>query len=305
MKPGPVAFVAGSFTNRRKQRLYTRTYAPKGKPGALLFVHHGLGEHCGRYDKVCRQLADSGVAVYCYDAFGHGRSEPLDADSRAFIESYGYLVDDLCDYMDSVPEQRQAQADRRPPVFLLGHSMGGLVAVLAALRRQQGLAGVMLHSPALDVEWTTVLRIQAALGSVLASLIPRARVVPAVRPEDMSQDPAVVADYIADPLNTVGPVRALTGNQMLQGFAEVGRRAGEVVLPVYVAHGTKDACTSISASRRFVEGPGGVSSHDKIFRPVESGYHELLMGPEAEACTAELVGWMRGRGASLAPPSRL
>ncbi|PNH07227.1 hypothetical protein TSOC_006311 [Tetrabaena socialis] len=193
-----IAGTPGTFLNARAQRLHTLAYRPARLPAsALLFVHHGLGEHCGRYDK--------------------------------------------------------AAGPRR--------------------------------------------RVQAMMGGLMAALVPRARLVPAVRPQDMSQDPQVVADYISDPLNTVGPVRARTGNEMLRGFHAINAAASQLTLPVFVAHGTRDACTNAAASRRFVEGPGGVSSEDRVFRSVEGGFHELLHGPEWEACTRELLAWMRARGA--------
>ncbi|KXZ45342.1 hypothetical protein GPECTOR_56g439 [Gonium pectorale] len=327
-----IAAVSGVFINKRGQRLHTLRYAPPAgwSPGALLILHHGLAEHCGRYDKVCRLLAENGVEVFAYDAHGHGKSEPQDPASRAHISSYTHLVDDLSGVMDALlagfegpgaapasdpePEvsapagsmaalkqQKQggSQRRRRPPVFLLGHSMGGLVTALLCLKRQDEVAGLMLHSPALDVEWTPLLRVQAMVGGLLATLVPHARVVPAVRPEDMSQDPKVVAEYVTDPLNTVGNLQARSANELLRGMAELQRAAPELRLPVYVCHGSRDACTSAAASRRFVEGPGGVSSVDRVFRGVEGGYHELLHGPEWEDCARELLEWMRGRAASV------
>ncbi len=77
------------------------------------------------------------------------------------------------------------------------------------------------------------------------------------------------------------------------GGLQVGKNASKLKLPVYVAHGTKDACTSAAASRRFVEGTDGVSSADKTFRSVEGGYHELLHGPEWRDCTQHIADWIK------------
>ena len=54
------------------------------------------------------------------------------------------------------------------------------------------------------------------MGGLLALLVPHARIVPAVRPEDFSPDAAVVAEFKADPLNTLGPTRARTANETLK-----------------------------------------------------------------------------------------
>lgn len=136
------------------------------------------------------------------------------------------------------------------------------------------------------------------MGGLLASLVPRKPLVPAVRPEDMSQDPRVVQEYVEDPLNYVGPVRARTAHQCLAACGEVNRRAPEITVPVYACHGQLDRCTSVSASRKFVEGPGGVSSRDKTYRLVAGGYHELLHGPEWRECTMEVVRWIKERCAA-------
>ncbi|KAK9862242.1 hypothetical protein WJX84_007942 [Apatococcus fuscideae] len=90
------------------------------------------------------------------------------------------------------------------PAFIGGQSMGGLVALHVALADQSHWRGILLCSAAVDIEWTSLLRVQAQLGGLLSRLIPRSRIVPAVRPEDMSTDADTVRGYVEDPLNTVG-----------------------------------------------------------------------------------------------------
>jgi acylglycerol lipase len=81
--------------------------------------------------------------------------------------------------------------------------MGGLVAAYSALRNQSQWAGLILNSPLINIEWTFVLRLQAKLAAVLAWAVGRAKIVPAVRVEDMSQDPEVVSWSSAEWL--IGP----------------------------------------------------------------------------------------------------
>eukprot|EP00798_Chlamydomonas_sp_ICE-L_P010662 gene10662-12344_t len=308
------------LVNKRGHRLYTVSYtaalAAKSKPHARLFWHHGLGEHIGRYDKLFLRMADAGIYVYSFDAHGHGKSDPVAKAERALVMDYHHLVSDFYLNADSVLQQpstapapasspfplpvedfflhadsvlQQPSTAEPLPAFVGGQSMGGLVACLVALERQHMWKGLLLHSAAVDAEWTTMLRIQASIGNVLASLVPRARIVAAVRPEDMSQDPAVVQHYLEDPLNTVGNVCARTGNELLKGFRLLGEEGGKLSLPLYAAHGSLDRCTSRSAAKALLK---MASSTDKTWNEVEGGYHELLKGPEAVACTETMTQWI-------------
>ncbi|GAX72846.1 hypothetical protein CEUSTIGMA_g301.t1 [Chlamydomonas eustigma] len=296
------------IVNKRGQRLYCKKFEPlTQRPIARLYFHHGLSEHASRYDKVFSRMSDSGITVCTYDAHGHGKSDPHEKLERSLVWQFKHLVEDFYEVVDNF-ESREAEILRilkalvinppKPvPVFLGGHSMGGLVAAHAALSPPPHFqwAGLLLHSPALDVEWNAMLRIQAQLGSVMSTLIPKARIVPAVRPEDMSQDPSVVQDYLSDPLNTIGNVCARTGNEILTAFRQLGRRSKDLCLPIYIAHGTNDRCTSFAASSRFLK---DVSSSDKTFNDFPGGYHELLHGPEWRDATDSMTRWIAKRSAT-------
>ena len=87
------------------------------------------------------------------------------------------------------------------PIIAAGHSLGGLIAVHLLVRRQKDFAGLVLQSAAIDVEWTPILKCQAFIGDCIASCCPFSKIVPAVRPDDMSEDPKVVQ------VRTAGQVR--------------------------------------------------------------------------------------------------
>jgi acylglycerol lipase len=281
-----VKFQEGKRKNSRDQQLHTVQYLPdQGAPKAVLVWHHGYGEHLGRYKPVFDQLGDAGIAVYAQEAHGHGNSEPLDQPSRCLIWDWRHLVDDCIDFSKEVREQTGPSV----PHFIGGQSMGGLVAALVALQNQSAWAGLILCSAAIDVEWTPMLRFQSKIGNLMAALIPRARIVPAVRLEDMSPDPAVVEDMRNDPFNFVGPVRARTGNELLKAFGEVARREAELTLPIYAHHGDTDRTTSLTAVKRLLQ---NCQSQDVTLNVVPGGYHELFMGPEKEQVTSALRDWM-------------
>ncbi|GFH26723.1 hydrolase_4 domain-containing protein [Haematococcus lacustris] len=208
-------------------------------------------------------------------------------------------LDDLALVVGDALRGAEVEGEAAVPMFLGGQSMGGLVAAHAALGSQPAWSGLILHSAALGVEWTPVLKAQAPVGALLGKLLPRARIVPAVRPEDMSPDPKAVAAYMSDPLNTVGPVAARTGAVLLDAFQSLAKRNAAFTLPIYAAHGTHDKCTSLPAVRRMVS---EASSRDKQLREVEGGYHELLLGEEADNCIRPLVAWIQQHAA---PRSKL
>ncbi len=115
------------------------TPKPEGLPKAVVVVAHGFGEHSGRYQNLVDALVPSGYAIYAPDHRGHGRSE----GHRALIDKHTYLLDDL----DRV-FARAATDYPGLPVFLLGHSMGGNIALASALAHQDRLAGLILSGPA-------------------------------------------------------------------------------------------------------------------------------------------------------------
>lgn len=180
---------------------------------------------------VFSDFAAAGIAVATYDAAGHGTSHARAAAAGTaaagdfgLVPDWRGLVSDFMAFAVSAASGgggavgcggAAPPAPAGTPLFLGGHSMGGLVAALAAAAWQGGdgrngsslvlppppaprppLAGLVLSSAAVDVEWTPILRIQAPLGGLMAAVMPRARIVPAVRPEDMSTDAATVAAYV-------------------------------------------------------------------------------------------------------------
>ena len=292
---------------------------------------------------VFSQLAEAGIEVRAHDCIGHGTSVADEAE-RGLVPRYSYLVDDLraCAAL---------AAGERPgvPLFLGGHSMGGLIAALAALGggEEQGegeegkkppssssssssttgaaaaaggaaaaaaaatppappsplpalprLSGLFLSSPALDVEWTPILRAQAPIGGLLSLLLPRARVVPAVDPKHLCRDEAVVAAYRSDPLNFVGNVRARTANELLRGFRAVAPLAGRLSVPALVVFGDADRIASLPAARRFVEaaqrGPNANPDAKLVVFP--GAYHELFHGPDKEEVVRVVMEWIGKNG---------
>ncbi|HET6257749.1 lysophospholipase [Pseudonocardia sp.] len=269
--------VEGRLGGARGVELYWQGRLPVGEATGVLLLSHGLGEHSGRYGNVVDALVPDGWAVYGVDHRGHGRSE----GRRAHLVRY----DDWLADFDAFRRQVAARHDGLP-VFLLGHSMGGQIALAYALEHQDELRGLVLSAPALASN-----AVPQAAVPVLRAL---AKVAPTLRPAGIdptkiSKDPAVVANYRADPLvhhghPTLGLSTALFGQ-----FDVLPERARALRIPVLMQYGTLDELVDVSGFRRLESTWG---SSDRTVHRYEGLWHEIYNEPEREGPLSDLREWL-------------
>ena len=260
-------------------QLHTQHWAPSGAPEAIVLLVHGYAEHCNRYGGVARTFVTQNVRVHTYDQRGYGRS----GGPRAYVDAFDTYLDDLGQVLQTV----RSQAPDRP-LFLFGHSMGGLVALKYVLDRGPSLRGLMLSAPALEInpDLAPILRRAAQLLGRLWPTLPTTR-----SPGDaISRDPAVVAD--ADPLNYHGRVLARTGAEMLRAGADTRPRLHTLQTPFLVLHGTADSLTNPDWSQKLYE---RAAASDKTLRLYEGLYHETFHEPEKEEVLSDLSDWLSVR----------
>ncbi|XP_077622989.1 monoglyceride lipase isoform X2 [Crocuta crocuta] len=126
------------LVNADGQYLFCRYWKPVGTPKALIFVSHGAGEHCGRYDELAQMLVGLELLVFAHDHVGHGQSE----GERMVVSDFHVFVRDVLQHVDLMQKDHPGL-----PVFLLGHSMGGAIAILTAAERPALFSGMVLISP--------------------------------------------------------------------------------------------------------------------------------------------------------------
>jgi acylglycerol lipase len=261
-------------------RIYWQAWLPDGEPRAVVVLAHGASEHGGRYAWVGERLAERGFALYAGDHRGHGRSE----GPRALIDRMDNTVEDL----DSVVDLAVERHPERTP-FLLGHSMGGAVALAYAIRHQDRLRGLVLSAPLAALEAASP--VTRVVGRVLSAVAPKLGVFP-IDSSGVSRDPEVVRDYDADPLNYHGKLPARTVAELSRTVGGFPEGVAGLTLPLLTMHGTDDRITPPEGSEMVIERAG---SADKSIIRYDGLYHELLNEPERQRVLDDIVAWMEAR----------
>jgi acylglycerol lipase len=260
-------------------RIHYRTWHPTTKPRGALVICHGFNAHGGHYVWAAEQFAAAGIAVYALDLRGRGRSE----GRRFYVRYFDQYVADIAAVIDVARARHPAL-----PLYLLGHSMGGVVATTYALNNQRKLAGLICESFAFRVPAP---RAALLAMKVLSHLMPR---LPMLRLKTayFTRDPATVKRLDADPLiagetQPVATIAALVGaTERLE--AEFHR----LTLPVFILHGTADRATLPAGSEQFARDAG---STDKTLKLYQGHYHDLLADIGKEEVLQDMLDWIETR----------
>ncbi len=255
--------------------LFVRRWTPDRPTRAVVALIHGLHEHSGRYAYLASALMARGIAVRAIDLRGHGQS----GGPRGQVESFDDYLSDVRPWLDEVV------AGSGAPVFLMGHSMGGLVAAATVVGRgTDGLAGVVLSSPALQVSSPPLLR---RLAPLVARWFPDA---PATKLDlrHLSHDPTVARAYREDPLTIKRGVRARLGLEILTTSERVRQHPEAFDVPMYLFHGTDDRLTDPEGTRWLASHATG----DVTLRIWDGLYHETMNETERDDVIGELADWL-------------
>lgn len=250
-------------------------------PCAEVVLAHGYGEHSGRYLHVAEALYGAGCSVRALDHRGHGRSEGV----RAHVERFQDFVDDLAAFIERVRAETPGL-----PLFLLGHSMGGLMAAHYATRHPDRLAGLILSGPAVKIDHLAP-PIVIAAARILSLVAPQLGIVP---PDlrVISRDPNVVAAAESDPLFYHGKTRARLGYEMLRASRAIQALAPAIKTPLLVIQGDADLLVQPKGVQAFFD---ATASADKTIVRFPEAFHEVLNDPEGEEALALITQWIRHR----------
>jgi alpha-beta hydrolase superfamily lysophospholipase len=257
--------------------LYMQSWRPDGRPKAVLAIVHGHGEHSGRYRNVFEYFAPRGYALHAYDLRGHGRS----SGQRGSIHDWADYREDTRTFLGLV-----RAGEPGIPLFLFGHSLGGLIVLDYGLHTTDDLKGVVASGPVLGPP-----QIPAALlglSKVLSRVWPRFSLNSGLDATAISRDPAVVKAYVEDPLvHSKGTARL--GAEMLRTTEWVQAKAAEWRLPLLIVHGADDRLAPPAFSRQFFE---KVAIADKTRIEYPGGFHEPHNDLEKATVFADIERWI-------------
>ncbi len=261
--------------------LQGQAWLPDRAARAVLVIAHGLGEHGGRYASLAERLVASGYAVYALDHRGHGRSSGLRAD----IGRFDYLVSDLAAFIGRAQREHPGTA-----LILLGHSMGGAVALGCALKYHDVLRALVLSAPALATG-DSVSGVKFALLKLVAAVAPKTGVLK-LPASAVSRDPKVVVAYESDPLVFHGSVPARTAVELLAAIQRLEQQAHQLRIPVLIQHGSADTLVPLARTHPIYQRIG--TAKQRSLQIYDGLYHEIYNEPERDRVIGDLERWLAG-----------
>ncbi len=259
--------------------IFVRSWRPEGKARGVVAICHGVKSHSGYYGWAAEQLVESGLAVYALDLRGRGKSD----GERFYIEK----LDDYLNDLDALIRLAKSR-EQGLPLFLLGHSAGGVVSSTYALEHQAELAGLICESFAFQV-YAPDFALAVLKG--LSHVAPHAHVLD-LKTQDFSRDPRAVQSMLDDPLiaHEVQPTRTVA--ELVRADERLKREFPLIKLPVFILHGTADKVTKPGGSQLFYDTAG---SKDKKLKLYEGHFHDLLNDFGRETVMADIKGWIEAR----------
>jgi len=270
--------IEGEFPGYQDLNLYYQCWLPSNKPRAILLVTHGLAEHSGCYLNLVNHFVPQGYAIYSFDYQGHGRSPGL----PGHIERFSYYINDLQAFGDMV---RKKHKDTK--FFLLGHSMGGTIAITYAIAHQDGLDGLLVSGATLQVG-ASVSPVMIMAARILSRFLPKAG-LDVIDATAISRDQDVVAAYVNDPLVYRGKIRARLGAELIKAIQKLPPQMAKIKLPILIMHGTADRLSEPKGSQILYQ---RVSSRDKTLKLYDGFYHEIFNEPGRQQVFADIEAWL-------------
>lgn len=239
---------------------------------------HGYGEHSGRYDHVAGALVRAGYNVMAIDARGHGRS----TGERAHVARFHDYVSDLAMLKRKIDSTWPGL-----PLFVLGHSNGGLIALRYALTQPAGVSGFVVSSPLVKIK-AEIPAIKAVAGNIMSKVWPSFSMPSGLAPSSVSQNPEVVAQYGEDPL-VLDIATARWFTEAKAAGADLLVQAPQMDQPFLFLVAGNDALVDPVATEKVFHRLG---SRDRELEIFPNLFHEILNEDVWDNITRRLIRWM-------------
>lgn len=247
-------------------------------PKLTVALVHGYAEHARRYAHVAKVFNEAGISVVALDLRGHGRSQGARGHVERF-EDYHQDVDVLL-----------AKADEGRPLFMLGHSMGGLLTADYLLSgKGQAVRGAILSSPYLGLA-LEVGGLKLGAARLLSRALPKVSMPSGLKGEDLTRDPEMVKIHDEDDLN-FPTANARWFTESSAAMERVHSQASQLAKPLLLLYAGSDRVASADATDRFA---AQLTVADREVERLGGFYHEILNEPPAErnAVMARMTAWL-------------
>lgn len=271
----------GYFKGVRNVSIAYQTWLPEGETKAAILLLHGLGEHSSRYLDLVNRLLPLGYAIYSLDHIGHGKSEGV----RKHVDTFEDFTSTLDIYLEQV---KRGVGDK--PLFLFGHSMGGLIAANFLLDNQAHFSGAILSAPALKIS-DDVPALKIIIGKILSFIAPKVGIIP-INPNKISRDPQVIAAYLDDPLIHKGNTSARLAFELFKAMQHVHDNAKQIKLPLLILQGTDDVIVHPEGAQTFFDATASLDKNLKLYQGL---YHEVFNELEKEQVFSDFIQWLGAR----------
>jgi len=257
--------------------LFYQSWLPEVNVKAVVIIIHGGGDHSGRFGNVVDHLVPEHYAVYAFDLRGHGRSPGI----RGHINNWSELRDDLGLFIRLVHGIHPTI-----PLFLFGHSMGGVIVLDYCLRNTENVSGVVCTSPAIGQLGISPILWQ--LAKLLNLVWPSLSMSTGLDISKLSHHKDFVLNTKRDPLYHRKATPRF-GMEVQQTVEFIHHHAAEFSLPMFLIHGTSDEIVSLAGSQKFV---GKSNSPLLKYKEYKGGYHELFNDTVKEQVLEDISNWI-------------
>ena len=268
-----------TFEGTGSLNIFFRSWQPVGATRAVMVIVPGFNAHSGHYRWAAEQLTAKGIAVYAVDLRGRGKSD----GERFYVNHFAEYVSDVA-MLVSLVKSREAGL----PIFLFGHSAGGVVSCVYAIDNQQELSGLICESFAYRVPAPDFV---LAVLKGLSHLAPHAHVL-RLKNEDFSRDPAAVQAMDDDPLIADESQPTHTVAEMVRADERLTAEFPRFTLPLLILHGTADKATKPDGSQFFYD---TAASNDKTLKLYDGHVHDLLNDVGKEVVMDDILAWLDSR----------
>jgi alpha-beta hydrolase superfamily lysophospholipase len=251
------------------------------RPRALVAVAHGLGEHCGRYAALASDLVQARFSVVALDLPGHGEAPGPRGDVPSWEQLREQVVPAMFTALRGLPGQPMDL-----PHVLLGHSLGGVLALDCAIAHPRAIVAAVAASPGLRTTMPPWWKL--ALGHAARVTAPGAGFAHGLDEGGMSRDPEVLALRKGDPLvhDHISPRLYFSFNEARQ---RVLREARRLQVPTLLLQGMGDRVVDPKGALEF----NAAAPHGMVRLITYPGVcHEVFNDPDRGQAVRDLLGWL-------------